>query len=113
MQLPIRSRDRHNIPPFLYKIKLNLKLDTINQRNCNYVQSFQLYTANVLISIVRTVSFFLSFLSQVFHFFERLILCQSSFWVIPIHHSDLGDACPVLASAVIHCPPVTRVDDHC
>ena len=79
---------------------------------------FQRQTACVLISIVRTVSF--SFFEKKNHkdvqAIERLIQCQFSFWVIPIHHSDLGDACPVAASALIHCPPVsvqTFVCDEC
>ena len=133
VQITLWTRDRHNIPPCLCK-KRNLTLDSNDQRNCNYVQSF----------------FVLSL-----HSHCSYLHCSHCFFLgnIPIHHSDLGQvvrsmvsanhllgsikinrlswyltlvranqassnsaleaACPVAASALIHCPSVSRAHDHC
>ena len=113
VQLRIRSHDRHNIPPFLYK-KINLKLDSNDQRNCNYVFSALLKSLCPYLHCLHCFFVSLFFFEKKknrndVQAIERLIQCQFSFWVIPIHHSDLGDACPVAASALIHCPPVTKL----
>ena len=118
VQLRMTSLDRHNISPFLYKKPLNLKPDSNDHRNCNYVQSSALHSLSLSLLLALFLSFFcFLFLKKKDHkdvqALERLMLCQFSFRVIPIHHSDLGDACPIVASALIHCPPVTRADDHC
>ena len=110
--LHIRSRDRHNIPPI--PCKKNLILNWILTINATATMS-RIFSFTQLMSLS---SLFLSFFFQKqtnkdVQCLERLIQCQFSFWVIPIYHSDLGDACPVAASALVHCLPVSRVDDHC